>query len=1165
MANFSRLRLQGFKSFVEKTDLNIGPGLTGIVGPNGCGKSNLVEALTWVMGESSAKRLRGADMDDVIFNGTNRRPARNSAEVSVIIDNNDRTAPALFNHVDEIEVVRRIERGSGSSYYVNSRPVRARDAQMLFADLNIGAQSAAIVSQGRIAAIINAKPSERRQVLEESAGISGLYVRRHEAELKLKATDQNLARLQDILAGLEIQIDSLKRQARQASRYKNISADIKEFEIKLVLLEWMTARDNQAQAESQLLNSETRTAAMMADVASHNRLHAELSEAMPPLREKQAETAAAWQAQNFELRRLDDEEKQITQQIKEAQESLEHLDQDRNHEQHTITECERSLEKLSIELESIRIPENIVGETDRLKLQCEKHAQESQRHQENYQLALENSANLRAARTALQNRCTQVNSQISAVKNRIDQLTDQVKRKKSQQDQDHPIDDLRAMISQIEKSLEDDRVQQAQLRTDFDSYQIKLDNARQSRQISQDAYTRLSSEVAALENVLRADTPNGFRPVLEDIKAEEGFELALSKALGDSIMASIDTKSPSHWSGQIGNLNKENYLENIRSFQFAAPVIPLSSHIEAPNALNLALSFIGYVDDDAAGMAAASSLKPGQSLVSRQGTYWRWDGYCVLSTAMDRNAIRLKNKNRLDELRHEEPILKATFENAEITLKSIQVDLQSAKQSLQSYESKVRQQEQSLVQKRNELHRLIEQRAHTQQEIAKLEEGLSLAQSEYQKLKTQIQDLENELAQFDDNALDQHVLEVEQRKLAYSASQAAVSEARSALDSFQSDVKRAQNRMLFITEERKNLELRAQRSREHLSQLNERSGGIKEKLNTIISRPDTITERRFALLDNLKTMENAKSQAADLLVEAERKLSITTQNLKSSEHNLMDLREQRAKNQAILESIRASLEMIHQSIHDQFSMSADELWTDSQMTQEILLAEPIDKLRNKRDRLIRERDGMGAVNLRADLEMAEVEQNIQKLIRDRADLLDALQELRGAIQKLNREARERLQEAFNTINAHFQVLFSRLFGGGSAHLAFIESDDPLDAALEIYASPPGKSLQSLSLLSGGEKTLASTALIFAMFLTNPAPICVLDEIDAPLDDANVDRVCTMLEEIVQKCRTRFIIITHHRLTMARMDRLYGVTMSERGVSQLVSVDLQQKFDFLEAA
>ncbi|HPQ50514.1 MAG TPA: chromosome segregation protein SMC, partial [Alphaproteobacteria bacterium] len=392
------------------------------------------EALSWVIGETSAKRLRGSGMDDVIFNGTSNRPARNSAEVSVVLDNRERTAPALFNATDEIEVVRRIERDMGSSYYVNSKPVRARDVQMLFADMAIGAHSTAIVSQGRIAAIINAKPAERRQVLEESAGVSGLYVRRHEAELRLKAADANLARLQDVVAGLETQLDSLKRQSRQATRYKNISAEIKALETKLALAEWMIARTLKSEAEQEYNDSEGLVAERMGRVAELNRLQIEQGESLPPLREKQAETAAAWQAQNFELRRLDDEEQRITAQIDEAKSSLSHISNDRTHEEQSSSESTSMLEKLDTEEKELLAQSNTKEEITRLTNDRGEKELDVLRLQENYQSTLEKAASLKATRATLESQLSQDQNRLSSVKARIASLQQQIEQKRAQQE-----------------------------------------------------------------------------------------------------------------------------------------------------------------------------------------------------------------------------------------------------------------------------------------------------------------------------------------------------------------------------------------------------------------------------------------------------------------------------------------------------------------------------------------------------------------------------------------------------------------------------------------------------------------------------------------------------------------------------------------------------------
>lgn len=1156
MSNFSRLRLHGFKSFVEKSDLDIGPGLTGIVGPNGCGKSNLVEALSWVMGETSAKRLRGNGMEDVIFNGTSSRPSRNTAEVSVVLDNTTRTAPPLFNTTDEIEVVRRIERDMGSSYYVNGKSVRARDVQMLFADLAIGAQSAAIVSQGRIASIINAKPSERRQVLEEAAGVSGLYARRHEAELRLRAADTNLARLQDVLAGMDTQLDSLKRQSRQATRYKNISADIKELETRLALAEWMATQAVKAEAEQEFLVSESLAAEQMGTVAQLNRVQIEQSEALPPLRERQAETAAAWQAQSFELRRLDDEEQRLTIQIAEAKTALSQISNDRIHEDQTTTENALTLEKIENEERALQAQANTEDEIQRLTDERSEKELDVLRLQENYQATLEKAANLKATRATLQNQLSQDDNRLNAIKQRVESLKSQIVQKRAQQEAATPVEGLGEEIEQLDVALSSKRTNEQSAREAVEIAQSKLEDARSTQQSARELLSKINSEIHALESVLKSESQQGFRPVLEDIKADEGFEAALSKALGDTIMASTEAGAPVIWVGHNAN---GQYPE------FPAGVSPLLPHIKAPDALKYALSFIGYVEDDATGDAVAESLKPGQSIVSKDGAYWRWDGLQIRAKAMDRNAIRLKNKNRLADLQATLIPTHSAFDRAQSELSLAQESLHSARQTAQSLEQDVRQTDRALSAKRSDLQRAIEKRASTNSEIAKLEEAQTLAHEDVLRLEDAVATHRTSMQSFDDKALEQQNIEVEQRKIALMSAQATLTEAITALEVFQQDISRRAARLRAIGDERVNLTNRSIRAKERLRQLDEREEAMTQRLNEVEGRPAEITAQRLNLLDNLKSMENARNDAADNLARAEKDLNETSAHLKASEASLMETRERRAKAQAISESAGGSIEIIRQSIEDQFAMTPDQLWTQSEMSTEKLTSEPIDKVRGKRDRLIRERDGMGPVNLRADVESQDVEQQLAKLAQDRADLTQAIEELRGGISKLNKEARERLQQAFDTVNGHFKELFTRLFGGGSAHLAFVDSEDPLEASLEIYAQPPGKTLQSLSLLSGGEKTMASTALIFAMFLTNPAPICVLDEIDAALDDANVDRVCTMLEEIVQKAKTRFLVITHHRLTMARMDRLYGVTMAERGVSQLVSVDLQGKLDFLEAA
>jgi chromosome segregation protein len=1156
MINFRKLRLHGFKSFVERTELDIGVGMTGIVGPNGCGKSNLVEALSWVMGENSAKRLRGSEMEDVIFAGTSGRPARNSAEVCVVLDNTSRKAPAIFNTTDEIEVIRRIERDMGSSYYVNGKPVRARDVQMLFADMAIGAHSMAIVSQGRIAAVINAKPAERRQILEEAAGVSGLYVRRHEAELRLRAADANLARLQDIVANLEQQLDSLKRQSRQATRYKNISNDIRSLETMLALAEWLLAQESQARAQHDFREAETLVAEHMGTVAQLTRTQLTQSEEIPPLREKQAETAAAWQVQNFELKRLDDEDQRIANQLDEAKTTLAQIASDRQHEQQTTEENARTLERLVQEENDLKTIENSAEELQRLASERDAREEEVSRIQGIYQSAMEQAATIRASRSSLLNQLSQDESRLTSIQNRLASLQSQIAQKKAERGDASPVEGLSSEIETLEQELQSKKDAEQASRKNLEECQQALDDVRGHVQTSREAVSKIQAEVNALQSVLQAETQQGFRPVLEDVKADDGFEAALSKALGDTLMASTEADAPMIWSDKSAAAQAPD---------FPAGVNALLPHIRAPKELHLALSFIGYVENDDAGEAAAEALKPGQSIVSRDGAYWRWDGLYIRAKAVDRTAVRLKNKNRLAELQEQLAPAQSAHEQAQQKFQTAQNSLNEARQRVQTAEQDARLADRTLNNKRVDLQRAIEKKSANEAELLKLEEGLNLLQDDAQRLQSAVDTHKTSLQAFDEASLERQSAEVERHRQALQEAQNALRDASTALEIYQQNISRREARLRAIADERVNLQNRSIRANERLKQLAEREEQMRSRYDELKNRPGEILAMRQALLNNLSELEGLKNIAADKLAAAERELDQTNKALKEAEASLMAVRERRAHAQAMIEAAAGSLDVLNQSVQDQFSMTPEQLWEQADLTKEKITSEPIDRMRGKRDRLIRERDGMGPVNLRADVEAQEIEQQLAKLSQERADLTQAIEELRQGIQKLNKEARERLVAAFDTVNAHFQTLFTRLFGGGSAYLAFIESADPLEAALEIYAQPPGKSLQSLSLLSGGEKTLASTALIFAMFLTNPAPICILDEIDAPLDDANVDRVCTLLEEISEQSKTRFLMITHHRLSMAKMHRLYGVTMSERGVSQLVSVDLQQKLDFLEAA
>jgi chromosome segregation protein len=1159
MIQFKKLRLNGFKSFVERTELEIGPGLTGIVGPNGCGKSNLVEALRWVMGENSAKRMRGGGMEDVIFNGTANRPQRNFAEVSLLLDNSTRSAPAAYNSEDEIEVTRRIERDHGSLYKINSKTNRARDVQMLFADTVTGANSPALVSQGRVTAMINAKPQERRLILEESAGISGLYARRHEAELRLRAADNNLQRLQDLTGGMESRFAALKKQARQAIKYRELSTEIRQVEITIACLEWKLLSNRIQQARSRFGEAESLVAQHMVTVSQLSQTQNVQSEDLPSLRKSEAEAAAALQANKLALQRLEDQERDLQNQLTETREQLERLTDDREHEKQSLGDSSTVLERLEGEeksiLENRKNEDTILSEKKSIKERLESKVLKLE---QDYETFMGKVAETKASRQSLEKQVTADESRLLVAQERQEALSEDLTRARAKFEQDSKLDSLKHDILSLEQQVTDGREALEAAQAALEEAREEVENARTRAQELEKKKSGTETEIKTLKGVLQSDTQDSFRPILDDIQPEKGFETALSRALGDTLMASTDGQAPVIWLDR--DYNESDF-----------PALPsgvdrLEPHVKAPRHLKAALSLIGVVDSSEAGERAANALKPGQSIVSRDGAYWRWDGLHIKPEASDRHALALQQKNRLKDLERDLPALIADSEEAAQAFEAAKQTRNEAQSTLDSQQSTLRTQERDLSQRQNELNRATEERSGLFAEIAKFEEALSRTGEDIVSYTASIAENQKALEAYDERSQETQNEEVEKLRATMIEARDGLREAVRELDSLEQEQSRRMARLHAIADERVNLQNRSIRSRERIKELDEREAQLTEKLGTLENRPETITSDREILLDKINALETTRNDAADRLAVVENELGDTNKALKEAENFLTEAREVRAAAQATVSAGEEQLSELVTSLGEQFSSTPEQLAGEAGLDLNAEELPTVEPLKGRKEKMIRERDMIGPVNLRAEVEATELEKELTTILSERNDLMQAIEELRAGINTLNKEARDRLTAAFDHVNAHFQQLFVQLYGGGQAHLKLIESDDPLEAGLEIFAQPPGKTLQSLSLLSGGEQTLASIALIFAMFLTNPSPICVLDEIDAPLDDANVDRVCDLLDQIAERGETRFLIITHHRLTMARMDRLYGVTMAERGVSQLVSVDLnKQDLDFLEAA
>lgn len=1155
MIQFSKLRLSGFKSFVDKTELDIAQGLTGVVGPNGCGKSNLVEALRWVMGENSAKRMRGGGMEDVIFNGTTKRSARNLAEVSLLLDNGTRSAPSAYNGSDEIEVTRKIERDHGSNYKINGKNVRARDVQMLFADTVTGANSPALVSQGRVAQIINSKPLERRMILEESAGISGLYARRHEAELRLKAADANLKRVEDILGSMDSRLNDLKRQLRQATRYRNVNAQIRQMEIQVAWLEWQSLQTRIDACKKTFAEAESLVAEHLTTVTQLTKTQTTQSQDLPALRLAETEAAAALQTVKISLQRIEDEAARHEQALRETQTQLEQAQTDQAHENHVLEESSSVLERLEKEQSAIASEQdNETGEFE--KKQDARNALEEKvvTLEAKYTALMESAAERRAFRQSLEQQVNQNRERIKTVTERRQKAQDDLLRFETTEKIDNKagienkINELSQKSTDFSKEIETLIQQIETSREDVVKLRSSLTKAEAAR-------SEFRAESGMLENLLRDDGSGQFKPVLDQLTTQAGFEKAISRALGDALLASLESDAPARW------LNRSDAQTLPALPGQVAPLLPM---IDAPPELHAALSQIGLVRDESEGHALRDNLLPGQSLVSRDGFYWRWDGYFVKAQASDRNAFHLEQKNKFKELQKRGPEIERNAEDCETALKQAEEKLSVFEMRRKALESDLRKTEEELTRSRSELGVAREAQVRVEGEIARLKEIIRTTDEDIQTLEEVIRWNNDRLEAYEKVSNEQNEEDTEEVRKVLTEARESHNAAVIAFDLFQQQQSSRKARLHAISDERINTQNRLIRSRERLKQLEERQQTLSRKFEELKQQPANFEDDKEKFLGKLSELEKLRDTAAERLATCERDVAETGRALKQAESQLGECRETRAGANATLATLIEQEKTVEFAIREQFNVAPSELPENAAID---INESPdnLETLRAKKEKLIREREGIGPVNLRAEEEMQTLEAEAGGMISERNDLVQAIEELRGGINTINKEAQERLLAAFEQINAHFQKLFTQLFGGGNAHLALIDSDDPLGAGLEIYAQPPGKTLQSLSLLSGGEQAMTSIALVFGMFLTNPSPICVLDEIDAPLDDANVDRVCTLLEEIAARGETRFLVITHHRMTMARMHRLYGVTMAERGVSQLVSVDLQQSFEFLEAA
>ena len=1126
---FQRLRLAGFKSFVEACELRIELGLTGVVGPNGCGKSNLLEAIRWVMGEGSAKSLRGGGMDDVIFAGTSARPGRDFAEVLLTVEDAGETH----------EVVRRIERGLGSAYRLDGRDVRARDVQLLFADAATGAHSPALVSQGRIGAIIAAKPAERRILLEEAAGISGLHVRRREAEIRLKATEANLLRLDDVIAALDAQAAALKRQARTAERYRALSDRIRAAEGALLFARWSAARAASAAAHDAAATAEASVVAATRDAARLAAAQAEVAVELPELRLAEAAAAAAAQALVQAQRTLTAEAEAIARRSRDLAAAALTLARDRAREDGLARDAAGALDRLAGEAAVL----GATAATAKAALpEAAKTVERAEKTAATTEGALSTAieaharaaASARAAEAALANAEAR-RARAAGEADRLDRARDGIDTAGLDARCDAAAGMLDAAAVRVARAI---------------AAIAEADDARRGADAGRDAANSavltargvaagLTAERDALARVLAGGGTS--TSLLDRIGVAAGDERALAAALGDDLSAGLgEAASGRFWTLVPGD--DPPLPDGVEPLRCTAP---------PELARRLAATGIASADD---APRLAMHLLPSQRLVTRDGKLWRWDGFRAFGGQGVASAERLIQRNRLAAVAADLIPADAALADARTALTAAETAARAASEAERAARAERTAADRAhdaaraaLAAAATERDRAVAKREASDAAIARLRDDAAGFAREVDAARAAAAEI---------TGLPGLAAAVTDARAKAETARATLARARANHATLMRDVDAAAARVAAIAADRTAWTRRAAASAAQIAELDARVAAGDAEAATLAARPGEIAGELAALATRAAAADAARRAAADALAVAEAGSRSLDAEARAVAETLATAREARARAAADAEHAGTRTREIEAQCGDRFGCSPPMLGVDG-AGDPATLAHDFETLTIERDRI-------GPVNLRADLELAELAATSEGSAAERAELDTAVARLRGSIGALNREGRVRLVAAFEAVDGHFRTLFGTLFAGGAAHLALIESDDPLEAGLEIMAQPPGKKLQSLTLLSGGEQALTATALIFALFLTTPSPLCVLDEVDAPLDDANVERFCDLLDRMAETTATRFLIVTHNAVTMSRMHRLYGVTMAEPGVSQLVSVDLRAAEHLLAA-
>ncbi len=1141
----TEIRIAGFKSFVDPVNFYVEPVLTGIVGPNGFGKSILLESLRCVMGASSARAMRGGEMDDLIFSGTAKRPAREMAEVTLVIDNTDRRAPPEFNDNDRLEILRRLRRDIGSTYKVNGRTVRGKDIQLIFADASTGANSPALVRQGQISELIGSKPQNRRRLLEEAAGIAGLNTRRHEAELKLRGAESNLERLDDLSSEVERQLESLKRQARKARKHKDLSAVITGLEALLCHRRWSLAQEAVDTHQQALREARASVEKLTIEDAMAERTALQAREKIEPLRLAETEASGRVGQAKVRMTELQAEKRAIETALERHATDLKRIVADIEREQGQAEDAEARIDDAKRQLASLPSMDPAVFERDQMEAQGRLQMVQKDLNEAELagQTATETLARLRAEREAAERNRRDLGNRLNQTNARLNQLEAELSRLPDVSALEAGLEIARAHLADAESALED------MAASISEAEQLSLALRREEETVGEpvkEADTALRSikaEIAGLERLLRKAESSSAPPIMDALSPQAGYERALAAALGDDLNAPTDPNAPSYWAGADQGSDPS----------LPAGVTPLNSVCSAPTELDRRLAQCGVVETDAEANALRSQLQVGQRIVSRTGGLWRWDGYIRRSDAPLSQAEQLEQKNRLETCQAELPQLESNLASAQAAQSNIETRRREAESELRD----LRAHAPSLQKARNDASTSVF-RAEQELERASLKrDNLQSTVSEARQQRDDAQaavDALQDVSASDDEAKAETALGEVRRRI-HELRQDELA-ARNALSDLQRNRERLEGRKRSLEREVQEWTKRLNSAQGRISELTAARTQTRTALETVEAGPDRVEEAIETLAAELQALEAKRQEAADLHAEAEKGSRETEAEARRAKEAATQAREATVMAQAHLETAKERLNDAVELASSQFNRQPQGLiqLAESALEEDWLERES-KELDNELARLKHELAALGSVNQDAEKDAEELADRLGAQHEEKADLTAAIAKLREGVHALNEEGRGRLLAAFETVNEHFQSLFTALFNGGQAELKLVEADDPLQSGLEIYAQPPGKKVTSLNLMSGGEQALTATALIFAVFLSNPAPICVLDEVDAPLDDVNVDRFCRLLEEMKGRTQTRFVTITHNPVTMSRMDRLFGVTMQEQGVSRIVSVDL----------